>query len=87
MCLGLPGRVIEVEGFLATVDFFGVRRPVGLQAMDEPLAPGDYVLSHAGLAVRRIPKEEVGETLALYERLMQLAEQDEDVPGERARSG
>jgi hydrogenase expression/formation protein HypC len=77
MCLGVPGRVIEIDGPIATVDFFGVRRTVSLQVVDEPVAPGDYVLNHVGFAIRRIPPEEIGETLALYERLIELAEQDD----------
>ena len=77
MCLGVPGRVIEIDGPVATVDFFGVRRTVSLQVVDEPVAPGDYVLNHVGFAIRRIPPEEIGETLALYERLIELAEQDD----------
>jgi hydrogenase expression/formation protein HypC len=77
MCLGVPGRVIEIDGQVATVDFFGVRRTVSLQVVDEPVTPGDYVLNHVGFAIRRIPPEEIGETLALYERLIELAEQDD----------
>jgi hydrogenase expression/formation protein HypC len=77
MCLGVPGRVIELDGEIATVDFFGVRRTVSLRVVDEPVALGDYVLNHVGFAIRRIPPEEIGETLALYERLIELAEQDD----------
>lgn len=91
MCLGVPGRVVEVDGWIATVDFFGVRRQVSLQVVDEPVAPGDYVLNHVGFAIRRIPEDEIGETLALYERLIELAEQDDlmadDVRGELAATG
>lgn len=70
MCLGVPGRVVEVDGFVATVDFWGVRRQIRLELADEPVAPGDYVLNHVGYAIRRIPPEEIGETLELYESLM-----------------
>ena len=70
MCLGVPGRVVEVEGLVATVDFWGVRREVRLDIVDEPVAPGDYVLNHVGYAIRRIPAEEIGETLALYDELL-----------------
>jgi len=77
MCLGVPGRVVEIDGWIATVDFFGVRRTVSLQVVDEPVVPGDYVLNHVGFAIRRIPAEEIAETLALYERLIELAEQDD----------
>jgi hydrogenase expression/formation protein HypC len=85
MCLGVPGRVIEVHGQTATVDFFGVRRETRLDAVDEPVAPGDYILNHVGFAIRKIPADEIGETLALYELLLQEAEGDimaTDVRGE-----
>jgi hydrogenase expression/formation protein HypC len=59
MCLGIPGKVIGVDGLEATVDFFGVQRQVRLDVVDEPVAPGDYVLNHVGFAIRRIPEEEL----------------------------
>jgi hydrogenase expression/formation protein HypC len=70
MCLGVPGKVVAVDGNVATVDFWGVRRQVRLDVVDEPVAVGDYVLNHVGYAIRRIPDEEVGETLALFEQLL-----------------
>ncbi len=73
MCLGVPGRVISINGLVASVDFWGVRRQVRLDVVDEPVEPGDYVLNHVGFAIRRIPKEEVDETLALYEMLLREA--------------
>ena len=76
MCLGVPGKVISVDGLEATVDFWGVRRPVRLDIVDEPVAPGDYVLNHVGFAIRRIPASEIGATLALYQQLLDAAKGD-----------
>ncbi|HEX6901148.1 MAG TPA: HypC/HybG/HupF family hydrogenase formation chaperone [Thermoanaerobaculia bacterium] len=90
MCLGVPGKVLEVDGFVATVDFWGVRRQIRLEIVDEPVAPGDYVLNHVGYAIRRIPAEEIGETLALYESLMNGENEDlmaADVWGEIQAGG
>ena len=70
MCLGVPGKVIDVDGWTATVDFFGIRKEVLLHIVDEPVVPGDYILNHVGFAIRRIPPESVAETLAMYEMLM-----------------
>ena len=88
MCLGVPGKVVEVNGNIAVVDFFGVRRQVQLDVIDEPVKPGDYILNHVGFAIRRIPESDIGETLALYEELIKQAEQDDlmaaDVRGEIA---
>jgi hydrogenase expression/formation protein HypC len=85
MCLGVPGRVVAIDGLAATVDFFGVRRTVRLDVVDEPVSPGDYILNHVGFAIRRIPEGEIGETLLLYEQLLREAENDimaSDVRGE-----
>jgi hydrogenase expression/formation protein HypC len=77
MCLGVPGRVVSVDGACATVDFFGVRRQVRLDIVDRPVVPGDYILNHVGFAIRRIPEEEIGETLVLYETLLAEASKDD----------
>jgi hydrogenase expression/formation protein HypC len=71
MCLGVPGRVVEVDDLIAVVDFWGVRRRVRLDIVDQPVAPGDYVLNHVGFAIRRIPPEDIATTLNLYEQLLQ----------------
>ena len=40
--------------------------------------PGDYVLNHVGYAIRRIPEDDIAETLALYEQLLRGASDDEE---------
>jgi hydrogenase expression/formation protein HypC len=90
MCLGVPGRVVEVNGLVALVDFWGVRRETRLDVVDEPVVPGDYILNHVGFAIRKIPESEIGETMALYDLLMREAENDmmaEDVRGEIQAAG
>lgn len=86
MCLGVPGRVIEVDGSYATVDFFGVRRQVCLDLVDQPVAPGDYVLNHVGYAIRRIPEEDIATTLALYEELLRDAGRSDDLMASDVRT-
>jgi hydrogenase expression/formation protein HypC len=76
MCLGVPGLVIEVDELTALVDFWGVRRRVRLDLVDEPVKSGDYVLNHVGFAIRRIPAEDVQTTLDLYEQLLKEAAGD-----------
>lgn len=92
MCLGVPGRVVEVRGTIALVDFWGVRRETRLDVVDQPVQPGDYILNHVGFAIRKIPHAEIQETLALYDLLLRESESDmmaADVRGEiaAARSG
>jgi len=88
MCLGVPGKVVEVdrENQIATVEFWGVRKQVRLEVCDAAVDPGDYILNHVGFAIRRIPPEDAAETLALYDELLRLADEQDlmtaDVRGE-----
>ncbi len=89
MCLGVPGKIIEIRNdHFATVEFWGIRREIRIDIVDEPVDVGDYVLNHAGFAIRRIPAEMIEETLALYEELMANADDEDlmalDVRGEIA---
>ena len=63
MCLGVPGRIVSIDGDIALVDFWGVVKPVRIDVVDAPVAPGDYVLNHVGFAIRRIAPEDLAETV------------------------
>jgi len=76
MCLGVPGKVIEIDGSVAVVDFAGVLRNVALDVVDEPVSVGDHVLVHVGFAIRRIAPEDLADTLAFFEA-MSAAEAEE----------
>jgi hydrogenase assembly chaperone HypC/HupF len=61
MCLGIPGRVVElVEGYagqLAMVDVQGAQRRINLGMLDpdQPaVTPGSWVLIHMGFAIEQI---------------------------------
>jgi len=79
MCLGVPGKVLAIDGLNATVDFFGVRKELRLDIVDEPVQVGDYVLNHVGFAIRRIPPDEVQETLALFDQILEVSGAKEDL--------
>lgn len=77
MCLGVPGQVVELKSNSeAVVDFWGARKPVRLDQLGSAVVPGEYVIEHAGFAVRVIPKADVADTLALYEVLLSEAGED-----------
>ncbi|HZR25659.1 MAG TPA: HypC/HybG/HupF family hydrogenase formation chaperone [Vicinamibacterales bacterium] len=81
----MPGQVVELDELSAVVDFWGVKRRVRLDLVDEPVAVGDYVLNHVGFAIRRIPPEDVALTLEMYEQLLRERSDDlmaADVRGE-----
>jgi len=69
MCLGVPGQIVEITGNTALVDFWGVRRKVALDIVDEEVTVGDHVLVHVGFAIRRITPEDLAETLAFFEAM------------------
>ncbi len=71
MCLGVPGRIVEIvdrELLLATADVSGVRRKVNVTCIVDEAHPiedciGDWVLIHVGFAMARIDEAEAAETL------------------------
>jgi hydrogenase expression/formation protein HypC len=91
MCLGVPGKVVEIHENLAVCDFWGVKKQVRLEIVDEPVKVGDYILNHVGYAIRRIPEGSIADTLALYELLMREMNLEDamaaDVRGEIAAGG
>ena len=68
MCLAIPMRVIEIDGFTAVTEVDGVRRQARLDLLPE-VAVGDYVLVHAGLAIARVDADAAAETLAILRQL------------------
>ena len=44
MCLGVPGRIVSIQGDVAIVDFFGVQKQVLLHIVDEPVLVGDLTV-------------------------------------------
>ncbi|WP_432840249.1 HypC/HybG/HupF family hydrogenase formation chaperone [Dactylosporangium sp. CA-092794] len=68
MCLGVPGRIVEVwqEGGapMATVDFAGERRRICLAYLPD-LGPGDYVIAHMGFALTRVDEQTARSTVEL----------------------
>ncbi len=69
MCLGIPGRVVEmVEGYadqLALIDVLGKERRINIGMLeDEQVSPGDWILIHMGFAMERIDEAKAQEALA-----------------------
>jgi hydrogenase expression/formation protein HypC len=80
MCLGIPGRVVDLrdDGGLAmgTVDFGGVRRDVCLAYVADEVRPGDYVIVHVGFAISKVDEPEARRTFELLREMSQLEELD-----------
>ena len=67
MCVASPGKVLSIENNHARVDFTGSVVPVNISMVD--VAPGDYVLVHAGMAIQKVETEEAKEWIALFRDL------------------
>ncbi len=73
MCLGIPGKIVEVhdpEHCLAMVEVSGVRRAINIACIVDASHPpqaclGDWVLVHVGFAMSRLDEAEAAKTLEL----------------------
>ncbi|MDP3773434.1 MAG: HypC/HybG/HupF family hydrogenase formation chaperone [Gemmatimonadales bacterium] len=78
MCLGIPGRLVELkddEGLrTGVVDFGGVRRDVCLAYVADEVGLGDYVIVHVGFAISKVDEEEARRT---FEALREMSQLDE----------
>ena len=54
MCYAIPGRVIELKGKIAVIDYFGEQRKAITDGMD--VQEGDYVYAQGGVIVQKIAK-------------------------------
>ncbi len=68
MCLGIPMRIIEMEGLEAVAEAGGIRKRVRLDLL-EGVQMGDFVLIHTGYAIERLDQEEALETLELIKQV------------------
>lgn len=66
MCLAVPAKIVALEGDTATVDLEGVRRACNVSFVEDA-AVGDYVLMHAGFAIRKWTQAEVDEYREIIE--------------------
>jgi len=79
MCLGIPGKVIEIRDdatlLMGKVDFGGVRKEACLAYTPE-VRLGDYVIVHVGFAISRVDEEEAQEIFSYLQQIEGLDEID-----------
>ena len=80
MCLGVPGKVVEVTTdalgmAMGKVSFGGIQKEVCLSFLPE-IQVGEYVIVHAGFAISQIDEEEAAKT---FEILRQMGDLDDAV--------
>lgn len=66
MCLGIPGKIIDIAGdSTATIEIGGIKKEILLDILDEAVTIGDYVVIHSGFALKKIDEALAEETLNL----------------------
>ncbi len=78
MCLGVPGKVVEIyeaNGVrMGRVDFGGVSKEVCLAYVPE-VEIGDYTIIHVGFAITRLDEQSAQESLKLFQEMGKLEEE------------
>jgi hydrogenase expression/formation protein HypC len=78
MCLGIPGRILDIyqsDGLrMGKVDFGGVVREACLEYIPEAQV-GDYTIIHVGFAISLLSEQEALESLALIREIGNFEEE------------
>lgn len=74
MCLGVPMKIISIDGENAVAEIDGVRRDASLMLLGEEVAVGDYIIVHAGFAITRLDEKEALETLDIMREIFDPAD-------------
>ncbi len=78
MCLGIPGKVVNIyesDGIsMGKIDFGGIMKEVCLDFVPE-IQLGDYAIIHVGFAITRLDEESAMETLDLLNQIGSFAEE------------
>ncbi|HSP01833.1 MAG TPA: HypC/HybG/HupF family hydrogenase formation chaperone [Thioalkalivibrio sp.] len=71
MCLGIPMRIVDIDGFTARCEAMGVERTVSLFLLqDEPLEPGDHVMVHVGYAIQKMSEVDARTAWELFDEML-----------------
>ena len=73
MCLAYPGKVVELKGDFARVDFGEGTIKEGINISLVQANIGDYVLVHAGYAIQRVDETEAQLTLSYWREILASA--------------
>ncbi|HAY83751.1 MAG TPA: hydrogenase assembly protein HypC [Chloroflexi bacterium] len=78
MCLGVPGKIIEIYETnnvrMGKVDFGGVIKEACLDFLPD-IQVGDYTIIHVGFGISQIDEEEAMKTLEMLRELDMLADE------------
>lgn len=73
MCLGVPMRIVEINGYTARCEARGIERKASLFLLQhEQLAVGDLVMIHVGNAIQKMSEEEASSAWEIYDEMLAL---------------
>ena len=76
MCLAVPMRVVELDGFMARCEAKGIERAVSLFLLQhETIGPGDHVMVHVGYAIQKMTEAEARSAWELFDEILALDEE------------
>ena len=68
MCLGIPMKVVKIDGDEGIVESGGLKKKANFSLM-KSVKPGDYILLHAGFAIEKVKETEAKKTIKLLKSL------------------
>jgi len=68
MCLAIPGRILEIDGNSALIDFDGIKQKVIIALIQNP-ERGKYVIVHAGYAIEMMNEKDALESIEQWNEL------------------
>ncbi|MHB8065140.1 MAG: HypC/HybG/HupF family hydrogenase formation chaperone [Ruminiclostridium sp.] len=71
MCLGLPAKVLSIDGNNSTVEMMGVSSIISIELI-ENVKVGDFVLVHAGCAIQILDEEDALQTIEIFNEIKEL---------------
>ena len=72
MCLGVVGRIDEIQGETAIAEILGVRREISTVLVPEAKV-NDYVMIHAGFAINIMEEKDARETEELIREVLKYS--------------
>lgn len=76
MCLAIPGKILNIDGNSALIDFDGIKQKVIIALIQDPEV-GKFVIVHAGYAIEMMDEKDALESIEQWKELAE--EQDLDL--------
>ena len=71
MCLAVPMKITNIDGYQCTCEAKGIEREVSLFMLQhEALEPGDHILVHVGYAIQKVSEQDAADSWALFDEML-----------------